>query len=292
MTKEKEVSFWKPVVDFFQKVWNWLSNPFRKNKAKKLANEEEFKSEKIADITLGRVIYPEVASIIREAEVDATKDPVTVKMVPKSKNDTSTHRILELCKPCVNILSVQKLHCTKDYAFFVFERFKGAQSLVQVIQEGDLDPWTVKVIFKQLVIAMLFMKSRAIVHRDIKADNLLVNHKNEAKLIDFDYSVECRATGGKLHGIFPCTPLYASPDRITGKVYDGFASDLWSAGITLYYALTGNLPFLSKREICGKRYPRSAMIPSPAVCLLNMMLQKDPSKRATIEQVANHPWLN
>ena len=93
------------------------------------------------------------------------------------------------------------------------------------------------------------------------------------------------------------TPTYIAPEIFLNKGYEGYSCDIWSAGVTLYYMLCGNLPFngnnlkeLQKVIKIGKYKPIDD-ISKEAMNLIDGMLQIDPKKRITINQILTHPWL-
>lgn len=77
-----------------------------------------------------------------------------------------------------------------------------------------------------------------IAHRDIKAENILINESvNEAMLIDFGFSSKYEA-GGFLKT--SCgSPNYCAPEILAKEIYDPLKSDVWSCGVLLFYMLCG-----------------------------------------------------
>lgn len=88
---------------------------------------------------------------------------------------------------------------------------------------------------------MKYLHGLNICHRDLKLENILIDERNNVKLIDFGFSV-CSSPDQKLK-IFCGTPSYMAPEIVQKKDYSGFATDIWSLGILLYVMLTGNYPF-------------------------------------------------
>ena len=130
--------------------------------------------------------------------------------------------------------------------------------------------------------------SKAIVHRDIKADNIMVNSKNQIKVMDFGLA--------KLKGSLKLTKTsstvgtlaYMAPEQIEGGEVDA-RSDIFSFGIVLYQMLTGHMPFRGAHEAAmvysivnedptplQKYMPE---VPSELVHILNRALEKDPADR-------------
>ena len=94
------------------------------------------------------------------------------------------------------------------------------------------------------------------------------------------------------------TPAYIAPEIYAKIGYDGPQCDIWSAGVTLYYILSGNLPFrgsniqeLEKLIINGD-YEEIKNVSEEANDIVAGMLRVDPKKRLTIDEILKHPWLN
>ena len=135
-----------------------------------------------------------------------------------------------------------------------------------------------------------------VVHRDLKPENLLLDAEGNVKIGDFGLS-NIMADGEFLKT--SCgSPNYAAPEVISGKLYAGPEVDVWSCGVILYALLCGTLPFddsnvsnLFKKIKNG--YFRIPSHLSPAVTdLLQRMLQVNPVKRITIQQIMVSPSLH
>ena len=94
------------------------------------------------------------------------------------------------------------------------------------------------------------------------------------------------------------SPCYASPEMLSGNPYSGITTDLWSAGIVLYSMLVGALPFddqelhkLYEQIKLGKFYIPSTLS-LEAIDLLKRILQVDPNKRITMQELKEHKWFN
>ena len=152
-----------------------------------------------------------------------------------------------------------------------------------------------KFIFKQIILALKFIHENNIVHRDIKLDNILLDLDNNIKICDFGVSKIINKNDIMLE---QCgTPAYIAPEILLNKGYEGFGVDIWSAGVVLYAMLSGTVPFkgtnlkeLHNLIISGNYQPIND-ISMEASHLINNLLEIDPKKRITIENILNHPWL-
>jgi len=95
-------------------------------------------------------------------------------------------------------------------------------------------------VFQNLLEALAYMHSGNLVHRDVKPDNLVVNGTGEARLVDFDLSGPKSERFSRK--IRLGTIAYIAPEQIRGQSPTP-AADVYSAGILLYWALAGELPF-------------------------------------------------
>ncbi|KAG0051549.1 hypothetical protein BGZ89_003494 [Linnemannia elongata] len=149
-----------------------------------------------------------------------------------------------------------------------------------------------RVIFKQIVECVHYLNSRGICHRDIKDENIVIDNDFRVKLIDFGSAVIIPKPQGKLFDRFYGTINYASPEILKGEKYRAESAEIWSLGILLYTILYGEVPFNDPVQAISGSYiaPR---VKSSGECLhlLNWMLAKKPEQRATIEDVAKHPWI-
>lgn len=148
-----------------------------------------------------------------------------------------------------------------------------------------------------------------IIHRDIKPANVLFNRAGEVKLADFGISKLLR---GEYTSTFCGSVAYMSPDRLEGKEY-GRASDVWSLGVVLFEAAAGLHPFCSDSDEEMSFWTLRQRITKPHVDLssdalrhhskrtsnlsdgfahfLGRCLKAEPSRRGTVVELLNHPWL-
>lgn len=94
--------------------------------------------------------------------------------------------------------------------------------------------------------ALAHCHNQNICHRDIKLENVLVDEKDNVKLIDFGFSLKCN---NKTRLVSFCgTPPYMSPELSAKNPYNGQSSDVWALGVALYLMTTGKFPFKANNE--------------------------------------------
>ncbi|CAM4656629.1 unnamed protein product [Leuciscus chuanchicus] len=154
-----------------------------------------------------------------------------------------------------------------------------------------------KTMFSQMVSAINYLHQAGIVHRDLKCENVLLTAQEQIKITDFGFSRRCHDPS-ELVSTFCGTLTYYPPEIIMGRPYDPKKYDIWSLAVILFCMLTGQVPFnaasQSRLLILQQKplvYPKDVAFGEPCRELFRAMLQYDPPKRPTIQEVAEHPWL-
>ena len=185
---------------------------------------------------------------------------------------------------------------TDEYMLIIMEYISGGNLQNFVKKRRKLCEKTAKILFRQLIQGIKYIHSKGIVHRDIKLENILLDLNNIVKICDFGVG-KLTKKGQKL--LDQCgTPVYMAPEIIKGEGYEGFPVDIWSAGVVLYIMLSGNLPFNRDKThdlqsaIINLPYKKIDNISDNANDLLKSILEKDPSKRFTSDQILEHIWMN
>jgi tetratricopeptide (TPR) repeat protein len=149
------------------------------------------------------------------------------------------------------------------------------------IERGD----RVRALAVRLAGALGYLHERGLVHRDVKPSNILVLDGDLPVLTDFGVVKDLADHGETLVGVVIGTPNYASPEQLQGTPIDP-RSDLYSLGCTLYFVLTGKVPFESAghAELVMAHLGRAPVPPS----------HHDPTIPADLEQailrlMAKHP---
>lgn len=133
-------------------------------------------------------------------------------------------------------------------------------------------------------------------HGDIKPQNLLVAQDGTVKIADFGLARVLQGEHERLVG-GGGTPAFQGPEVCAGELYEGKAADMWALGATVFMIRCGRPPFLGEGalQLFHKIIHEPVVFPV-RMCdglrrLLEGMLEKDPSRRWTIEAVVSDPWL-
>ncbi|KAF7237089.1 Serine/threonine-protein kinase STK11 [Varanus komodoensis] len=174
----------------------------------------------------------------------------------------------------------------------------GMQEMLDSVPDKKFPVFQAHGYFCQLIDGLEYLHSQGIVHKDIKPGNLLLTTNGTLKISDlgvaealhpFAEDDVCRTSQG--------SPAFQPPEIANGlDTFSGFKVDIWSAGVTLYNITTGLYPFEGDNiyklfENIGKGdYTIPEDCGPPLSDLLRGMLEYDPAKRFSIQQIRHHNW--
>uniref|UniRef100_A0A6I8QES4 non-specific serine/threonine protein kinase n=1 Tax=Xenopus tropicalis TaxID=8364 RepID=A0A6I8QES4_XENTR len=185
---------------------------------------------------------------------------------------------------------------TEKTLYLIMEYASGGEVFDYLVAHGRMKEKEARAKFRQIVSAVQYCHQKCIVHRDLKAENLLLDADMNIKIADFGFSNEF-TIGNKLD-TFCGSPPYAAPELFQGKKYDGPEVDVWSLGVILYTLVSGSLPFdgqnlkeLRERVLRGK-YRIPFYMSTDCENLLKKLLVLNPVKRGSLEQIMKDRWMN
>ena len=234
---------------------------------------------------------------------EETSQKVAIKQIKKSEINTDDLLIRE-----INIQKIlfhpylTQLYCVieKGESIFLISEYCSKGDIVSnLIENGVFDESFSCKIFQQIISSLEYLHKNNICHRDIKPENILLNENSDAKLTDFGLSKYYNKN--ELLNTNCGSPIYAAPEMLEGKSYDGTKIDIWSLGITLYTMLCGELPFSVEDEndikslidnITKGNYKEPEYISTECKDLIRLMLEKNPERRIGIEDIKKHKWVN
>ncbi|XP_015908145.1 serine/threonine-protein kinase NIM1 [Parasteatoda tepidariorum] len=273
----------------------------------KLSHDDRWKKE----IALGtRVslyrLYRDVGkgnfSKVKMAVHYLTKEKVAVKIIEKAKLQAKSKQMLS--KEISAMEAIQHPHIIRLYEvietpsklFIAMEFAEGGELFHKVSNGGKLPESEAKVLFSQLTSAVFYLHKNNIIHRDLKAENIFICGKNTIKVGDFGFSTRVQNPKEQLL-TFCGSPPYVAPEIFQNENYVGSSVDIWSLGVLLYFMVSAALPFkgdtvsVVKRKILAGHYSVPKFITQECTDLINGLLQLDPSKRLTCNQIKSCQWL-
>jgi calcium/calmodulin-dependent protein kinase I len=262
-----------------------------------------FKNMYVIQNHLGRGGFGHVFKANRR---DKPEEIVAVKVLERaSLSPHDEHRIRE---ESGILQSLKHPNIIEFYDFFeeakifviIMEYLDGGELFHRIAKKLYYNEETARNLVRDLLNGVKYCHDRDIVHRDIKAENIIMANKvddDKIKLIDF--GLAGRASGLTLEG-YVGTPGYLPPEVMDFKSH-GKPVDMWSIGVITYILLGGYMPFDMRDMTKGRMCVRNAIYEFPddywndvsgdAKNFIAKLLVVDVAKRLTIDQALSHPWV-
>ena len=190
-----------------------------------------------------------------------------------------------------NIVPVHSFGEINDLVYIVMKYVHGESLAERMRRDGSVPAAEAQRILRDLALALDSAHRDGVVHRDLKAENILLERgSGRAMLTDFGVALlrsldPVRADSSRVFG----TPHYMSPEQAVGELDIDGRSDLYSVGVLGYYMLSGTLPFdaptfesLAARHIAEEHRPLTDVAPHApdALCeVIDRALRKDRDER-------------
>ncbi|KAI0216531.1 cGMP-dependent protein kinase 1 [Lamellibrachia satsuma] len=182
----------------------------------------------------------------------------------------------------------------------VMESCLGGELWTLLRDKGTFDDSTTRFYTGCVVEAFAYLHGKGIVYRDLKPENLLIDHRGYIKLVDFGFAK--KIGHGRKTWTFCGTPEYVAPEIILNKGHD-LSADLWSLGILMFELLTGGPPFSASdpmktyniilKGIDAIDFPRK--ITKNAQNLIRKVCRENPCERlgygrSGVKDIQKHKW--
>lgn len=240
----------------------------------------------------------------------STSEKVAIKII---KKDAMDNKDLELVRSEIDIMKL----CKHENVVRLLDHFENSEFIFIVMEYlagGDLSEYFKKrnynfseqeaaVVINQICSGIEYLHKYGVVHRDLKPENIMMAKKDSLgliKIMDFGLSKIMGPQEKAADGFG--TLSFVAPEVLVRKPYNKEV-DVWSIGITLYYMLTGTLPFddeddneeliakkivFSKLQFYDKKWKK---ISDLCQDFIEKCLIKEPDKRINTTELLNHPWL-
>ena len=273
------------------------------------ANQLKNKNDKLSKYEIGHTLGKGAYAKVKVVTNLITQEKCAMKIYDKDKlNDNSkrkcVYREIEILKRINhrNIAKLIEVITTQNHILIVQELVNGISLRDYYNREirnqkgiSEHKANIFKKIFKQIFDAMNYLHKNNMAHRDIKLENILMTKEYEIKIIDFGFGMY--NPENKLQNFFCGTPNYMPPEIAFKKPYVGQKADLWSLGVLVYKMYCADFPFKGKNEkelykaIKKGKFVMANYTPDYIKKIIIGMIDLDPNKRMTCENVLRSSWL-
>ncbi|EOD52120.1 putative map kinase protein [Neofusicoccum parvum UCRNP2] len=212
-----------------------------------------------------------------------------------------------------NIVSYYGIEPHRDKVYIFMEYCSGG-SLAGLLEHGRIEDETVIMVYAlQMLEGLAYLHESSVVHRDVKPENILLDHNGVIKFVDFGaakviakqgktLAAEHAATRQGRQKSMTGTPMYMSPEVIKGENKGRLgAVDIWSLGCVILEMATGRRPWASLDNEWAIMYniaqgnppqlPTGDQLSDSGIDFLNACFERDPGKRATAAELLQHEWI-
>ncbi|KAJ3072078.1 Protein kinase [Podochytrium sp. JEL0797] len=285
--------------------------PKKAHRSSKLSDPEAME-RLLATVTPGdpNLIYRKVKKVGEGASgkvylsrnlLDSSAPVVAVKEMALSKQprkDLLLNEIL-IMKECIhpNIVKYVDSYLVGDNLWLILEYMEGGK-LTDIIDNNKLTEPQIASICNEIMKGVIHLHKRAVIHRDIKSDNVLIGRDGSIKLTDFGYSAKLSVTR-KQRVTVVGTPYWMAPEVVKRKPY-GPKVDVWSTGILAIECIEGEPPYLDEDHLKALYLIAANGTPtlkdpdsltSVFKSFLARCLEVDVEQRASAKELLSHPFI-
>ncbi|KAJ0982662.1 hypothetical protein J5N97_010917 [Dioscorea zingiberensis] len=208
--------------------------------------------------------------------------------------------IMRHLPPHPNIVSLKDTYEDETAVHLVMELCEGGELFDRIVARGHYTEKAAAVVTKTIVEVVQMCHKHGVMHRDLKPENFLfANSKENSTLKAIDFGLSVFFKPGEIFTEIVGSPYYMAPEVL--KRNYGPEVDVWSAGVILYILLCGMPPFWAEteqgvaqaiiRSVVDFRRDPWPIVSDNAKDLVKRMLDPNPKKRLTAQEVLDHPWL-
>uniref|UniRef100_A0A8C2YZK1 non-specific serine/threonine protein kinase n=1 Tax=Cyclopterus lumpus TaxID=8103 RepID=A0A8C2YZK1_CYCLU len=222
---------------------------------------------------------------------------VALKVLDKTRLDSQAQRLLSKeissmeCLQHPNVVCLYEVMEKPSRLYLVLEYAGGGDLHNRLSTQGKLSENACKITFAQIL-----SHNINVIHRDLKAENVLFTSSGCIKVADFGFSTQVSNRNDALD-TFCGSPPYAAPELFRDECYLGASVDVWAMGVLLFFMVTGTMPF--RAETMGKlrrcviecEYTLPPWVPGPCQRLIRGILKEAPADRYAVDQMLGCDWL-
>ncbi|CAI9153762.1 unnamed protein product [Rangifer tarandus platyrhynchus] len=196
-----------------------------------------------------------------------------------------------------NVVDMYNSYLVSDELWVVMEFLEGG-ALTDIVTHTRMNEEQIATVCLSVLRALSYLHNQGVIHRDIKSDSILLTSDGRIKLSDFGFCAQVSKEVPKRKSLVG-TPYWMAPEVISRLPY-GTEVDIWSLGIMVIEMIDGEPPYFNEPPLQAMRRIRDSLPPrvkdlhkvsSVLRAFLDLMLVREPSQRATAQQLLRHPFL-
>ncbi|XP_077443267.1 serine/threonine-protein kinase PAK 5 [Stigmatopora argus] len=196
-----------------------------------------------------------------------------------------------------NVVDMYNSYLVGDELWVVMEFLEGG-ALTDIVTHTRMNEEQIATVCLSVLRALCYLHTQGVIHRDIKSDSILLTSDGRIKLSDFGFCAQVSKEVPKRKSLVG-TPYWMAPEVISRLPY-GTEVDVWSLGIMVIEMVDGEPPYFNEpplqamrriRDNLPPRLKESHKVSSALRSFLDLMLVREPSQRATAQELLQHPFL-
>ncbi|ELK34560.1 serine/threonine-protein kinase PAK 5 [Myotis yumanensis] len=196
-----------------------------------------------------------------------------------------------------NVVDMYNSYLVSDELWVVMEFLEGG-ALTDIVTHTRMNEEQIATVCLSVLRALSYLHNQGVIHRDIKSDSILLTSDGRIKLSDFGFCAQVSKEVPKRKSLVG-TPYWMAPEVISRLPY-GTEVDIWSLGIMVIEMIDGEPPYFNEPPLQAMRRIRDSLPPrvkdlhkvsSVLRGFLDLMLVREPSQRATAQELLGHPFL-
>ncbi|XP_064411796.1 serine/threonine-protein kinase PAK 5 isoform X1 [Latimeria chalumnae] len=196
-----------------------------------------------------------------------------------------------------NVVDMYNSYLVGDELWVVMEFLEGG-ALTDIVTHTRMNEEQIATVCSSVLRALSYLHHQGVIHRDIKSDSILLTSDGRIKLSDFGFCAQVSKEVPKRKSLVG-TPYWMAPEVISRLPY-GTEVDIWSLGIMVIEMVDGEPPYFNEPPLQAMRRIRDNLPPrvkdihkvsSMLRGFLDQMLVREPSQRATAQELLRHPFL-
>lgn len=247
------------------------------------------------------VIGEGISGVVFHCIDTSNNQEVAMKEIPIKEGVINTQEI-SIMKTLHHPNIINFLGCYEycDYLYIAMEFMdrNNLTTLLDFFPETCMSERHIAYVLRETNNALKYLHSMHRIHRDIKSDNILLNHRGEVKLADFGISVQLTMKKAKRNTVVG-TPYWMAPEVIKGRDY-GTNVDVWSLGIMCREMMEGVPPYINEPPLRALFHISTVGVPpvsygdfsEPLIAFVNRCLIVDPTQRPETHELVDDPFLN